>query len=115
MTQTLISRYIAYICPLCMQINMKNINIFEFSSHSPLELLCDVDECFEECVYIFRSKDKFKIEIECPVCGEAHSFNISSSGFIFKDLLTFKCPESNIDIFFIGDKNSVEKAVWEES
>lgn len=108
-----VSRYIAYICPLCMQINTKSVNIFKISSSSPIEFLCSFDDCLEECVYISRLKDKFKIEIECPVCGEIHIFKISSSGFLFKDLLTFKCPESNIDIFFVGDNENVKNAVLE--
>lgn len=110
-----LSRSIAYICPFCMQINTKNINIFEFSSHTPLKFLCEYDDCGEKCLYISRTKDKFKIDVECPVCEDVHSFIISSSGFLFKDLLTFKCPESNIDIFFIGDNEKVEKAVSEQS
>ena len=107
-------RYIAYICPFCFEINRKNINTFEVSSDNPFFILCSSDECNEECGAILNTKDGFKIDFECPICGENHIFRISSSGFLFKNLLTLTCPEANIDIFLIGEKEKVEEAVLEK-
>lgn len=106
-------RYLAYICPFCSEITNKEINIFDFSSSSPIQLLCGDSDCLEECVLISRNKDKFKIVIECAACGDVHTFNISSSGFLLKELLTFSCPETNINIFFAGEKSKVEASVEE--
>ncbi len=106
-------RYIAYICPFCSEINRQNINIFQLSAISPLEFLCQSEACLEECFSISRIKDKFKITVECPACGDVHTFKISTQSFLFKDLITFSCPECNINIFFAGKKDKVEKSVTE--
>lgn len=99
-------RCIAFICPFCYELYEKEFNIFEFSG--TVEFSC-LSGCAKSCMKISREKSKFQILIECPVCGEAHSFNVSLQSFIKKDLITFSCPEWNIDIFFLGEKEKVTK------
>ena len=74
-------RYIAYICPICFKINRETANTFEISSASPFILNCYDLECEDDCGAIFKTKDGFKIDLECPVCGDTHTFRLSSSGF----------------------------------
>ena len=105
-------KHIAYICPLCSEINEKSINIFEISD---IEFICEDTLCKEECLSFKKAGEKLKIQINCPVCGNIHNFNISFSSLYLKDIFTLSCPESGIKILFAGDKEKVEAAVSENS
>ena len=100
-----LKRYMAFICPDCYEICERDINIFECSSF--FEASCP-SECSESCISISRDKGKFKVFIECPACGDTHTFDISVQSFMQKNNIFFSCPEWNLRIFFLGkDKKSV--------
>lgn len=102
-----LKRYIAFICPDCYEICERDINIFECSSY--LELSCP-EECNEGCISISRDRDKFKTFIECPACGDTHTFDISLQSFMQKNNVFFSCPEWNVKIFFLSkDAKAVHK------
>ena len=104
-------RTIAYICPKCTEISVSYINIFTFSGNPSLKLHCDDDTCKTPCVSIHLSKDKYVIDISCPICGENHRHTISKTAFWNKDLISFACPNTiDADIIFIGEDASVLKA-----
>ena len=44
-----------------------------------------------------------------------HTYKISKSAFWNKDIFTFQCPNSGIDVFFFGTKPLVTKAVDENN
>lgn len=105
-------QYIAYICPACSKISKEKVNIFNFSGSQAIELCCSEDDCYESTVVIHPGKDKYKISVECALCGETHVFKISKTAFWNRDIITFSCHEASaIEILFIGKKNEVEKAV----
>lgn len=110
-----LTKTIAYICPFCSGVTQKQIGIFRFSGGRNAELLCSDTSCTEPCVTITQTTDKYKITVDCPICGEVHSYKISKSAFWNKDIFTFQCPNSAIDIFFIGTKAQVTKAVDENN
>jgi len=104
-------RTIAYICPGCTEITVSFINIFVFSDNSVLQLKCDDEDCNALCVSIHLSKDKYVIDMACPICGENHRFTLSKSAFWNKDLISFTCPNTlDADIIFIGENEYVLKA-----
>lgn len=106
-------RHIAYICPMCSKVCKTDVNLFMFSGSKPVNFICDSQICLEECISISGAKDKLAISVDCPVCGNRHTFKISLKTFLSKDIITLSCPESNIKIFFAGKEDLVEFAITE--
>lgn len=110
-----LKRIVAYICPFCSNISSKAITVFNFSGTNKIKLICPTHGCHETCVSIMQKNSKYKIDVECPLCGETHSYTVSCEGFWNKELLTYKCPAAGIDIFFAGERSAVEKTLDENS
>lgn len=110
-----LKRIVAYICPFCSNISSKSISIFNFSGKEKLQLICPTHGCHETCVYITQKNTKYKLSIECPLCGETHSYSISQENFWHKPLITYKCPVAGIDIFFAGERDKVEEVLDENT
>ena len=108
-------REVAYICPFCSNPATRRISPFNFSGGSDVNLICPVNGCHEECAAIHRGKKRYRIDIECPLCGETHTHTITPVSFWKAPLVTYKCPESNIDIFYIGESSAVESALMQNS
>lgn len=109
-----LKRTMAYICPYCSNINKKNINIF--SLHLPQYLHCSDNLCLEECVAVSDSGGKYKLEVECPVCGDSHTYFASKSAFWNRELITFSCiVRPDINIFFAGSEAAVGAALKKET
>lgn len=110
-----LKRIVAYICPFCSNISSKALSVFNFSGAEKVQLICPTHGCHETCVYITQKNSKYKLDIECPLCGETHSYSISKESFWNKPLITYKCPIAGIDIFFAGERKEVEKTLDENS
>lgn len=110
-----LKRTVAYICPFCSNISSKALSVFNFSSKEKVQLICPTHGCHEICVCITKKNSKYKLDVECPLCGETHSYTVSKESFWNKPLLTYKCPAAGIDIFFAGDVREVEKTLDENS
>lgn len=110
-----LKRIVAYICPFCSNISSKVLSIFNFSGRDKVQLICPTHGCHETCVYITKKNSKYKLDIECPLCGETHSYTVSAENFWNKPLLTYKCPAAGIDVFFVGERSMVEQVLDENS
>ncbi len=110
-----LKRIVAYICPFCSNISSKALSVFNFSGTDTVRLICPTHGCHETCVSIQEKGTKYKLDIECPLCGDSHSYAISRESFWNKPLITYKCPAAGIDIFFAGEKNKVEKMLDENT
>ncbi|MCX7714908.1 MAG: hypothetical protein N2171_04180 [Clostridia bacterium] len=104
---------VAYICPECAQINIKRLNIFQFSGNRETVLECS-NSCGHVCVTIKPFKAQYKIEAKCPICGGRHLFDIKKAVFWNSPFLSFKCPASGFDIYFLGNNKNVVAAVKEQ-
>jgi len=108
---------IGYICASCSAINYRDINIFElvpkknpvFPGGVSASFECIGKNCDVHPVAISQTKDKYKIMINCPFCGEIHDFSIGKAAFWAKDYMAFKCNMSNMDVLFIGDKKKIRE------
>ena len=107
-----LKRFAAYICPSCSNMSTRLITAFNFS-HKTLKLLCSRYDCCDICASIYERPSKYLLEIECPICGDTHSFSVSKPELWTKPLITCQCPSSGMDIFFIGEHNKVEDALDE--
>ena len=90
-----LKRIVAYICPFCSNMSSKSLSIFNFSGK--------------------EKHDKYKFDIECPICGDNHSYTTTKENFWNKPLLTYKCPVAGIDVFFAGEKDLVENMLNENT
>ena len=108
-------RTAAYVCPFCSNLTKRQIGAFDLSLRDRTPLRCSTPGCREECAKISYKKDKYKITVECPVCGDAHAFAAQRVKFWNKRLLTYKCPISGIDIIFFGEEDAVGKAIAEHT
>lgn len=110
-----LKRIVAYICPFCSGISKRKLDIFQFSGGASLNLVCHTEGCHETCVTVKPRKEKYHIEIECPLCGDNHNFVVSQKTFWEKDLLTYQCPLSAMRIFYIGTHDKVEQALTSDA
>lgn len=110
-----LKRTVAYICPMCSNISSKRVSVFDFSGKDKLRLICPTHGCHEECAVLTAKGEKYNISIECPLCGEKHSYTSSQGNFWHKSLLSYKCPAAGMDIFFAGGSREVQKAIEDSS
>lgn len=106
------NKAVAYICPECSGVSLDTIQIFNFSGKGKHSLVCA--DCSNECVTIEKKKDKYKIDIQCPICEYTHSYTLKASTFWNIDFISYKCPESDISIYFHGSRDNVAKALDEQ-
>lgn len=100
-----------YLCPVCLSPSAKGINIFNFSRYKTLKLKCQKDSCHEKCVSLTHHKDKIKVDIECPYCGDLHSYSANLSSFIKRPVIEYKCSAINKTIFVLGDKEKISPRI----
>lgn len=104
-------RTTAFICPFCSSIVKKKINAFNFSGRNEINLNCPAAGCKEKCITIKKRPQKFKVDIECPICGDDHSVTYQSATFWNKELISYKCPTAGEDIFHCGTEKNVKTAI----
>lgn len=110
-----LSKTIAYICPFCYTSNQFQIGIFKFSGGASADLFCAEDTCRHPCGKIIPVHDKLKIITDCPICGEVHTYMLSQNALWNAELMTFTCPNTGVNIFFIGTKANVTRSVDENN
>ena len=104
---------LGYICPGCSSIAIWDKNLFDFSGESPTVFTCH-SQRGEECVTVTPKKDKYSIVINCPMCDEAHIFNVRKITFWQTKFFVLHCPETGIGILFLGDHDTVKKELDEQ-
>ena len=105
-----LNQSIAYICPDCSAISEQRLNIFDFSGGS-FTIKCTDKKCRKDIGSISCYHDKYRISMSCAFCDEDHEFIISKSSFWSRDFFAFKCPNTNFDLFFLGDSDKIQKAI----
>ena len=91
-----------YLCPECSTSSLRRLSAFEIKKKIGLSLYCSNKQCRSTIVEIFASKDKYKLNIDCPICGDEHNFTLSQKTLWNKDFLILNCPQSGFGILFIG-------------
>lgn len=100
---------IAYMCPECNEFPIFNVSIFDFSGNRTKKYKC---KCLgSEITVIKNSTKSFKVEFECPVCNEKHSYVIPHNQFWSDDVFTFSCPFYEANILFVGNRLKLEDTV----
>ena len=97
----------AYRCPACGKMVFSIVGVFTLSGDL-FKLKCP---CGGSQAELRRTSDgKIRITVPCIVCGQDHSHVINKSSFFRKDVLTFPCAYSGVDICIIGEEKAAAKA-----
>ena len=102
---------IAFRCPNCGKMSFRNTSLFEFSGRKSLRISCSA--CKYEAMVI-RTKDyrNFMLTIHCVICNIPHTYYFSLREIVIKDdPLILCCLEYDLELCFIGQKDSVERRV----
>ncbi len=99
---------VAYRCPKCGKMVCGMVGIFSLSGDL-IKLKCD---CGGSEMNMVKTPDKkVRITVPCLVCGNTHSFVLSSQTFFDSQIFSYACPYSGIDLCIIGDEKSVAGAI----
>ncbi len=113
---------IGFFCPDCATATCNDINIFEISSRvekgafanrGNKAFACSKKGCTTSPIAISRKKDKYKIVVSCPFCDGIHEFYIKNASFWSKNLV-LKCPLSDMNVFYIGDREKINGQINEQ-
>lgn len=91
---------LCFICHGCAHSTMYSISVFDIGSAGKFDINCRY-KCGDYCICIEQKNDKYKLSIQCPVCGDIHKFFIDKYEF-WRKTFTLKCPVSMIGICFAG-------------
>ncbi len=98
-----------YICPECSTSSLRTLSAFEIKKKDGLSLFCSNKNCHCDNAFILPSKNKYKFIIDCPICGDEHTFTLSQKTIWNKDFFILNCPQSGFGILFIGKDTEMLK------
>lgn len=101
---------IAYRCPECGTTVISVVGALALSGDViKLKCSCGCSELLLENT----NEDKIRLTVPCVFCPSPHRYLVSRRLLTTRELFTFPCAYSGIDILFIGTKGAVLKAVEE--
>lgn len=97
------SRLAAAVCPECAMRIKKRFGIFEFSGNGSVVAHCPEKHCGAAAFEIRALKDKCKILINCPACGEKHAYTLTKRSFWGRDYICLNCPTWEVGVLHVGN------------
>jgi len=95
---------VGYRCPHCGSHVLSVVGIFALSGDL-IRLKC---QCGGSALTVeYSTNGKVRLSVPCTICPHDHVFNINSTSFFDRELITLQCPVCPIDICFIGKKEAV--------
>ena len=105
------TKTIAFRCPECGSTTIGQLSVFDLAE-KVTHIHCA--ECRSSELVITRTNDsKLRLSVPCFACPSPHYYTVSPSVFFSNSIFTLKCSYTGFDIFFIGDKENVFKALDE--
>lgn len=96
-------------CPECGAIIAERVNQFSLSGQQHV-IKCKI--CGKGYMTASLSPDhKVHLSVPCLVCPHHHPLILSSAVFFNKDLFLLQCPNSGLDICFMGTEEKVDEAL----
>lgn len=96
------NRLVAATCPECAARVKSKISIFDFSGKKSVSAHCTDAMCASPLWKMQTVKDKYRISVNCPACGEEHTYTLSAHSFWGKEYVCLNCPSWEIGIFHVG-------------
>lgn len=103
------TRYIAFRCPDCGVAIIQEISLFTLSSGEVIRR-CSCGESVLSVKYI-KNRETVSLNVPCIACPNPHPYQVSAKTFFGDDMFVLQCTDSGLDIFFVGDKDEIVKAV----
>lgn len=100
---------IAYKCTSCGSYEFFNISLFILMYKKDCDLAC---RCRRSCVSIKQEgENNFLINIPCIGCDNEHTYLITKRSMLLGKTIVLNCPETGMQICFIGKDEAVRKKV----
>jgi len=103
------TRYIAFRCPDCGVAIVQEITLFSLST-SEVVRRCSCGGSTLSVKYI-KNRETVQLDVPCIACPKPHPFQVAAKTFFGDDMFILQCTDSGLDIFFVGDKDEIIKAV----
>ena len=100
---------IAFKCPFCGSVEFNTVSIFDFSGKKEYTVQCS---CKDGFVKIAKGKNKrYTVSMPCIACNEVHDYVLDYKTLWLNDIFVLKCPDSKLELCFIGKDDNVRKSV----
>jgi hypothetical protein len=100
---------IAYKCTSCGSFEFFNISLFTIIYKKTCSLSC---RCKKSRVTIKQEgESSYLISIPCIGCGDGHNYMLSRRNILLDEPIVFNCPETGMQICFVGRDEAVRKKV----
>lgn len=94
-------------CRHCGKLTKRDISLFNLSKGNTHEEFC---ECGKSLFKIKSSDSKaFRLYINCIACEKEHLYVFKSRQVLSEKMKILGCPNSGLDIAFVGNKKLVEE------
>ena len=93
-------RFVAFRCPECGSVNIKSINIFDFSGNRKITLGCS---CNTSYIEITQNDNRYLVSAPCMSCFERHYYSISRRDLWYKEIISLYCPVVSLGTVCIGE------------
>lgn len=100
---------IAYKCTSCGSYEFFGISLFKFLYKAQCRLSC---RCKKSWISVKQEgESNFLISIPCIGCGNEHTYLYTKKNILSGEAVVFNCPETGLQICFIGRDEIVRKKV----
>ena len=99
---------VAYRCPACGAGVMSLVGAFSLSADM-IRLKCPCGE--SEMTITYQRDKRVRLTVPCLFCASPHNFTLGDTLFFGKELFSFQCAYTGIDICYIGGRGAVGRAL----
>lgn len=100
---------IVYKCTSCGSFEFFTISLFTLLYKKNCSLSC---RCKKSCITIKQEgENNFLISTPCIGCGNEHTYLFAKKSILLGETIVFNCPETGMQICFIGRDEAVRKKV----
>lgn len=103
---------LALYCSRCGKIEMHDISRFAFKQAGRRQLKCGCGQILATIVSAHHTQ--CLLEVPCVVCETAHLICVNSKNFWRTDPDRLYCPQTNMELGLIGDRNLIEQTVADQ-
>ncbi|OCL25672.1 hypothetical protein U472_15185 [Orenia metallireducens] len=103
---------LAWRCPLCGELELNQISIFDFSGKNRLEIKCGCG--YTKLVFGKSSSKKYWLEYACVVCESTHRVSFTQGQFWVNRVKKIKCLDNGAELGYLGPYEDVKRLADQE-
>ena len=100
---------IAYKCPACGSFEFSGVSLFALMHNKECGITCHCNK--STTIISLETSGDYKIRTGCIGCGNEHIYIISRKEMLSKNINIFHCPETGIQLCFIGKDEEVRRRI----